>query len=116
MTATVCDTPYVATYVPSDALRAALAAERAAKDAYDAALAELHKAIAAEVALPSKPADVARAVDYHPGSVARIARAHGVPGDPRRVPPRRADFVGTLPDGTTFEVQVKPHRGKPADS
>lgn len=79
----------MAAYIPSEHLRTALEAERAAKVAHDAALEVLHEAIAAEVALPSKPADVARAVHYHPGHVARIARAHGVPGDPRRIPPRK---------------------------
>lgn len=87
MTLAVCDTPVMAAYIPSDNLRAALAAEQAAKAAHDRALEQLHAAIAAEVALPSKPADVARAVSYHPGHVSRIARAHGVPGDPRRKPP-----------------------------
>lgn len=89
MTLAVWDTPLMATYIPSDNLRAALATVQAAKAALATALEELHAAIAAEVALPSKPADVARAVDYHPGHVSRIARAHGVPGDPRRKPPVR---------------------------
>lgn len=79
----------MAAYIPSDNLRAALEAERAAKVVYEAALARLHEAIAAEVARPSKNADVARFADYHPGHVARIARAHGVAGDPTRTPPRR---------------------------
>lgn len=91
MTLAVCDTPVMAAYIPSDDLRAALEAERAAKVAYEMALEKLHKAIAKEVARPSKNADVARFVDYHPGHVARIARAHGVAGDPTRTPPRRAD-------------------------
>jgi hypothetical protein len=93
MTLAVCDTPVMAAYIPSDNLRAALEAERAAKVVYDSALARLHEAIAAEVALPAKNADVARFVDYHPGHVARIARAHGVLGDPRRTPPGRAKPV-----------------------
>jgi len=89
MTVFVCENPSMATYVPSDNLRAKYAAHRAAVAAEEAALKELHQAIADEVALPSKPADVARAVEYHPGSVARIARAHGVEGDPTRRPPAR---------------------------
>jgi hypothetical protein len=89
MTLAVWDTPVMAAYTPSDNLRAALEAERAAKAVYDAALEGLHAAIAAEVARPAKNADVARFVDYHPGHVARIARARGVAGDPSRTPPRR---------------------------
>lgn len=89
MTLAICDTPVMAAYTPSDNLRAALEAEREAKAVYDASLERLHAAIAAEVALPAKNADVARFVDYHPGHVARIARAHGVLGDPRRKPPSR---------------------------
>jgi hypothetical protein len=89
MTLAICDTPVMAAYIPTDNLRAALEAERAAKAAYAVALERLHAAIAAEVALPAKNADVARFVDFHPGHVARIARAHGVPGDPTRTPPRR---------------------------
>lgn len=89
MTLAICDTPVMAAYIPSDNLRAALTDERAAKAAYEAALKRLHVAIAAEVALPAKNADVARFVDFHPGHVARIARAHGVLGDPRRKPPAK---------------------------
>jgi hypothetical protein len=89
MTATICETVLMPAYVPSENLRETLEAERAAKAAHAAAVARLHQAIADEAALPSKNADVARAVDYHPGHVARIARAHGVAGDPNRIPSRR---------------------------
>lgn len=86
MTAAVCETALMP-YVPSDHLLAALADERQTKAAHDAALERLHDAIAAEVARPTKPADVARVVDYHPGSVRRLARERGVEPMVDRRPP-----------------------------
>lgn len=89
MTLAVCETAHVATYVPSKTLLAAVAAERATKAAHEAAVEQLHEAIAMEVALPTKPADVARIVGYHPGHVRRLARDRGVEPMVDREPPRR---------------------------
>lgn len=91
MTTAVWNTALMAPYVPSENLRAALAKVKATKAAYDQALEDLHDAIAAEVAIPVRPADVGRFVEYHPGSVRRIARDRGVDPYVNRTPPQLRD-------------------------
>lgn len=88
MTVAVCETSEVA-YEPSDDLRAAKEAFKAAKDAYDEATERLHTLIAEEVAKPTRPADVARFMEWHPGYVRRIARERGVAPHIDVEPPRR---------------------------
>lgn len=72
---------------PSPRLKAADAEHRRAIAALKAAKAELALAIAEEVRGGAKIAAVARYVAYVPEHVRRIARAHGIEGDPSRVPP-----------------------------
>lgn len=87
----------MATYIPSDNLRAAREAERAAKDAYDKALERLYDAIAAELVPPVKAADIGRYLGYHAGHVTRIGRDRGVKPTVIRKPPGRpkpADVEG----------------------
>jgi hypothetical protein len=72
---------------PSPRLAAAVTAHNAAKAALKAAKEELALAIADELRAGAKIAPVARYADYVPEHVRRIARAHGIEGDPSRVPP-----------------------------
>lgn len=59
----------------------------AAVAALEAAREKLAPLVAAEVARGAKLSHVAKAAGYTPEHVRRIARAHGVEGDPSRVPP-----------------------------
>lgn len=93
MTVTMWKTADVAAYEPSADLRKAVAAMDAAKAKakaiIDAATERLHQAIADEVAKPTRPADVARFMDWHPGYVRKIARDRGVAPHIDVEPPRR---------------------------
>lgn len=89
MPTSICEAPDVATYEPSDELRAAAEAFKAAEDVYNAALERLYDGIAAEVAKPTRPADIARFLGYHSGHVRRIARERGVAPHVEVEPPRR---------------------------
>ncbi len=86
MSATVWQAAEVA-YQPSQRLLAAqqVVAEREA--ALKEAMADLYQAVAEEVAMPNKPADVARYMDWHAGYVRKLARERGVPGYVDRKPP-----------------------------
>jgi hypothetical protein len=92
----VCETSEVA-YEASDDLRAAKEAAEVAKDAYDKATEHLHAVIAAEVAKPTRPADVARFMNMHPGYIRRIARDRGVAPHIDVEPPRRRSDPHSTP-------------------
>lgn len=82
-------------YEPSPPLRDAIKAHERAKKALKNAKEVLAKRAAEEVGGGAKLSDVAKATGYTPEHVRRLARAHGVEGDPSRIPPppppRKAD-------------------------
>lgn len=83
-------------YEPTQPLRDAIRAHERAKKALKTAKEQLAKRAAEEVRDGAKLSDVAKATGYTPEHVRRIARAHGVEGDPSRIPPpppprRRSD-------------------------
>lgn len=86
MTVTVWQAADVA-YEPSERLRAAQEAVAKAEAALKKAQADLYQAVAEEVAKPTKPADVARHLNWHAGYVRKLARERGVPGYVDRKPP-----------------------------
>ena len=82
----ICETVAVAKE-PSDRLTEAVRARDRAKAALDKRLEELGEVIADEVRSGVMQSKVAKVAKYTPEHVRRIARAHGVEGDPSRVPP-----------------------------
>lgn len=102
MTSTLCETSDVATYQPSDDLRTAVEemakAKAKAEKIIEVATKRLHQAIADEVAKPTRPADVARYMDWHPGYVRKIARERGVAPHVDVEPPRRKPAVTPVSD------------------
>ncbi len=84
-------------FKPSPRLQDAIQAHERAKKTLKAAKERLAEAVADEVRDGAKLSDVAKAAKYTPEHVRRLARAHGVEGDPSRIPPpapprrRRAD-------------------------
>lgn len=120
MTTSICQTADVAAYEPSESLRAAVENLEKAKDIAKGIVAEatqkLYDEIAIEVAKPTRPADLGRYLDYHPGHVRRIARDRGVAPHVDVEPPRRhasaqPDVEITQEDGTVITGQVKPKSG-----
>lgn len=82
----ICHTDPVATELPEELLAAARAHTRA-EEMLKRRREELALAIANAVRDGAKLSHVARAAGYTPEHVRRIARAHGVEGDPSRIPP-----------------------------
>lgn len=74
-------------FQPSPHLRDAIAAHERAKKALKTAKERLAEAVAEEVRSGAKLTDVAKEAKYTPEHVRRLARAHGVEGDPSRIPP-----------------------------
>lgn len=114
----VCETVSVSKE-PSDRLTQAVKARDRAKKAYEERLAELGEVIADEARSGVMLTKIAKAIGNSVEHVRRQVRAHGVEGDPSRVPPppppRLTDATLTLPDGTTATVQlrIKPKRETP---
>lgn len=104
MTVTLCENSVVAAYEPSDDLRTAVdemaRAKAKAEKIVEVATSRLHQAIADEVAKPTRPADVARFMNWHPGYVRKIARERGVAPHVDVEPPRRK---APAPDDTAAD-------------
>lgn len=83
---TIWHTQPVADLLP-DVLLSAVRAHHRAEEQLKRRKEELAQAIADAVKDGAKLSHVARAAGYTPEHVRRIARAHGVEGDPSRVPP-----------------------------
>lgn len=83
----ISDTQVMPALKLSDEYLAAARAYVRAVDALEAARLKLAPLVAAEVARGAKLSHVAKAAGYTPAHVRRIARAHGVEGDPSIVPP-----------------------------
>jgi hypothetical protein len=79
--------PVAREFVPSDPLRDAIKAHERAKKALKNAKEKLAQLAAEEVRSGAKLTDVAKATGYSDEHVRRLARAHGVEGDPSRIPP-----------------------------
>lgn len=88
---TVCETGAVPAIEPSEEFLAAARAFVRAQETLERRRKELGPLMASEVERGVKLSRVAKETGYTRETVRRVAREHGVEGDPTRTPPPRRD-------------------------
>lgn len=105
----ICETEPVTTDPSPEYVAAARAYARAA-EAMEARRQALLPLLLDEVRRGATLSKLAKESGYSAQHIAKLARKAGIEPRVDRVPPRRPDFVATVPDGTAFVADVKDHR------